>query len=60
MRTGSILGLQSSGAIIASLRSKAGEINMAATGIISLQERNEARRLAGADGDGDDMAGRER
>ncbi len=31
---------------------------MAATGIISLQERKEVRRSAGADGDGEDMAER--
>ena len=48
MRTGSILGLNSSGAIMASCRSKDGDINMAATGIMPWQSRKEERRLGGA------------
>jgi hypothetical protein len=48
MRTGSILALNSSGAIIASCRSKVGDMNMAATGIMPWQARKEGRRLGGA------------
>ena len=44
MRTGSILGLQSSGAIMASLRSNTGDTNIAATGMIDWQVRKEERR----------------
>ncbi len=51
MRAGSILALQSSGAIMASCRSNPGETNMAATGMTSLQARKEERRLGGVEDD---------
>jgi hypothetical protein len=43
--------LQSSGAIMASLRSNAGDTNIAATGMIDWQVRNDGRRLGAAEDD---------